>query len=88
MHLYPSTRYLALVKFLSAQFSIIRFVFQNEILRRNALEAAEKTNCQQQTTQNTEQSSLQAAITNICVIIGFAAFAYTVKYVIRSLGTD
>ncbi|XP_063242463.1 ubiquitin-conjugating enzyme E2 J2-like [Bacillus rossius redtenbacheri] len=35
-----------------------------------------------------EQSPLHSAITNICVIIGVAAFAYTVKYVLRSIATD
>lgn len=38
--------------------------------------------------QNGEQSHLNSAITNICVIIGFAAFAYTVKYVLHSIATD
>lgn len=35
-----------------------------------------------------DQGPLQSAITNICVIIGFAAFAYTVKYVLRSIAMD
>lgn len=35
-----------------------------------------------------DQGPLYSAITNICVIIGFAAFAYTVKYVLRSIATD
>ncbi|XP_071449176.1 ubiquitin-conjugating enzyme E2 J2 [Hetaerina americana] len=34
------------------------------------------------------QSPLQSALTNICVIIGFAAFAYTVKYVLLTIATD
>ena len=35
-----------------------------------------------------DQGPLHSAITNICVIIGFAAFAYTVKYVLRSIATE
>lgn len=31
---------------------------------------------------------LHGAITNLCVIIGFAAFAYTVKYVLRSIAAE
>ncbi|CAH0380835.1 unnamed protein product [Bemisia tabaci] len=37
---------------------------------------------------NGDQGHLSSAITNICVIIGFAAFAYTVKYVLHSIATD
>lgn len=35
-----------------------------------------------------EQSPLHSALTNLVVIIGFAAFAYTVKYVLRSIATE
>ncbi|XP_075211737.1 ubiquitin-conjugating enzyme E2 J2-like [Lycorma delicatula] len=35
-----------------------------------------------------DQSPLYGAITNLCVIIGFAAFAYTVKYVLRSIAAE
>ncbi|XP_046742037.1 ubiquitin-conjugating enzyme E2 J2 [Diprion similis] len=35
-----------------------------------------------------EQSPLHSALTNLIVIIGFAAFAYTVKYVLRSIATE
>ncbi|XP_046397087.1 ubiquitin-conjugating enzyme E2 J2 [Ischnura elegans] len=43
----------------------------------------------QQLAQNQDnQSPLQSALTNICVIIGFAAFAYTVKYVLLTIATD
>nr|QBH73219.1 ubiquitin-conjugating enzyme E2 j2 [Brunneria borealis] len=35
-----------------------------------------------------DQGPLHGAITNICVIIGFAAFAYTVKYVLRSIAAE
>ncbi|KAG7212644.1 hypothetical protein KM043_012927 [Ampulex compressa] len=35
-----------------------------------------------------EQSPLHSALTNLVVIIGFAAFAYTVKYVLRSIAME
>nr|CAD7457695.1 unnamed protein product [Timema tahoe] len=35
-----------------------------------------------------DQSPLHNAITNLCVIIGFAAFAFTVKYVLQSIATE
>ncbi|XP_066583247.1 ubiquitin-conjugating enzyme E2 J2-like [Prorops nasuta] len=35
-----------------------------------------------------DQSPLHSALTNLIVIIGFAAFAYTVKYVLRSIATE
>ena len=35
-----------------------------------------------------EQSPLHSALTNLIVIIGFAAFAYTVKYVLRSIAME
>lgn len=35
-----------------------------------------------------EQSPLHSALANLVVIIGFAAFAYTVKYVLRSIATE
>ncbi|XP_015522186.1 ubiquitin-conjugating enzyme E2 J2 [Neodiprion pinetum] len=35
-----------------------------------------------------EQSPLHSALTNLIVIVGFAAFAYTVKYVLRSIATE
>lgn len=35
-----------------------------------------------------DQSPLQSALANLVVIIGFAAFAYTVKYVLRSIATE
>ncbi|CAH1775760.1 unnamed protein product [Owenia fusiformis] len=34
---------------------------------------------------NEQQGLLNSALTNICVIIGFAAFAYTVKYVLKNI---
>lgn len=37
---------------------------------------------------NRDQSPLHGALTNICVIIGFAAFAYTVKYVLRNIAAE
>lgn len=37
---------------------------------------------------NREQSPLHGALTNLCVIIGFAAFAFTVKYVLRSIAAE
>ncbi|XP_035727826.1 ubiquitin-conjugating enzyme E2 J2-like isoform X2 [Vespa mandarinia] len=35
-----------------------------------------------------EQSPLHGAITNLVVLIGFAAFAFIVKYVLRSIATE
>lgn len=35
-----------------------------------------------------EQSPLHSALANLVVLIGFAAFAYTVKYVLRSIATE
>nr|CAD7408730.1 unnamed protein product [Timema poppensis] len=35
-----------------------------------------------------DQSPMHNAITNLCVIIGFAAFAFTVKYVLQSIATE
>ncbi|KAG8288124.1 ubiquitin-conjugating enzyme E2 J2 isoform X2 [Homalodisca vitripennis] len=34
------------------------------------------------------QNPLQSVFANICIFIGFAAFAYTVKYVLRSISTE
>lgn len=35
-----------------------------------------------------EQSPLHSALTNLVVIVGFAAFAYTVKYVLKSIAME
>lgn len=35
-----------------------------------------------------EQSPLNGAMTNLAIIIGFAAFAYTVKYVLRNIAWE
>ena len=35
-----------------------------------------------------EQSPVLSAIANLAVIVGFAAFAYTVKYVFRNISYD
>ncbi|XP_034945530.1 ubiquitin-conjugating enzyme E2 J2-like [Chelonus insularis] len=37
---------------------------------------------------NREQSPIHSALTNVAIIIGFAAFAYIVKYVLRSIATE
>ncbi|XP_014296145.1 ubiquitin-conjugating enzyme E2 J2-like [Microplitis mediator] len=37
---------------------------------------------------NREQSPIHSALTNLAVIVGFAAFAYTVKYVLRSIAME
>lgn len=78
------------------QFQIIK----KELERRAEAENAARNNPQSipsndvqsvlrnQFAQNQDQSPLQSALTNIFVIIGFAAFAYTVKYVLRSIATD
>jgi ubiquitin-conjugating enzyme E2 J2 len=78
------------------------WIFQNiktELERRAEAERAARSNPQSVTANdmqtllrnqfgNNDQSPLYSAITNICVIIGFAAFAYTVKYVLRSIATE
>lgn len=35
-----------------------------------------------------DQSPLHSALTNLAIIVGFAAFAYTVKYVLRSIAME
>lgn len=35
-----------------------------------------------------DQSPLHSAITNLVVVIGFAAFAYAVKYVLRNIAME
>lgn len=35
-----------------------------------------------------EQSPLLSALANIAVVVGFAAFAFTVKYVLKNLSYD
>uniref|UniRef100_A0A8C5L1T9 Ubiquitin-conjugating enzyme E2 J2-like n=1 Tax=Jaculus jaculus TaxID=51337 RepID=A0A8C5L1T9_JACJA len=37
---------------------------------------------------NRHQGLLGGALANLCVIVGFAAFAYTVKYVLRSIAQE
>ena len=72
---------------------------KTELKRRADAEQAARSNPQSVTSNDmhallrnqfghNDQSPLHSAITNICVIIGFAAFAYTVKYVLRSIATD
>lgn len=34
------------------------------------------------------QNPMQSMFANICIFIGFAAFAYTVKYVLRSISAE
>lgn len=36
----------------------------------------------------TEQGPFYSAITNLVVFVGFAVFAYAVKYVLRSIATE
>lgn len=72
---------------------------KTELKRRAEAEQAARSNPQSVTSNDmqallrnqfghNDQSPLHSAITNICVIIGFAAFAYTVKYVLRSIATE
>lgn len=72
---------------------------KTELKRRADAEQAARSNPQSVTSNDmhallrnqfghNDQSPLHSAITNICVIIGFAAFAYTVKYVLRSIATE
>ncbi|CAG9855893.1 unnamed protein product [Phyllotreta striolata] len=60
---------------------------QVEIVKRNATKNIALE--QQKNLQAIEQpSSLQSCITNLCVIIGFAAFAFTVKYVMKTSASE
>nr|QBH73231.1 ubiquitin-conjugating enzyme E2 j2 [Nicoletia phytophila] len=68
---------------------------KNDLEKRAEAENAARNNLQQNPQSevqsllgNQDHSPLQSALTNIFVIIGFAAFAYTVKYVLRSIATD
>lgn len=72
---------------------------KTELKRRAEAEQAARSNPQSVTSNDmqallrnqfghNDQSPLHSAITNICVIIGFAAFAYTVKYVLRSIAAE
>lgn len=38
--------------------------------------------------QSSDQSPFQAALTNLIVILGFAAFAFSVKYVLKTLNSE
>lgn len=62
-----------------------------ELAARNNSQTSVVTDAQgamQNELANNDQSPLHSALTNICVIIGFAAFAYTVKYVLRSIAME
>ncbi|XP_018332732.1 ubiquitin-conjugating enzyme E2 J2-like [Agrilus planipennis] len=59
---------------------------QAEIVKRSTNQKA--NDCQNQRQDSTEPSSFQACLTNIIVLIGFAAFAFTVKYVMKTTYTD
>nr|QBH73233.1 ubiquitin-conjugating enzyme E2 j2 [Xibalbanus tulumensis] len=72
---------------------------QAELARRAEKEKASKleslqhstdaqTSLQQQLVNNQEQSTLHSVLANVFVIIGFAAFAYTVKYVLKSIAAE
>lgn len=63
-------------------------MLQSEIAKRSANQAAINENQTGNRSQITDQSPFQAAITNLFVIIGFAAFAFTVKYVLKTLATE
>ncbi|XP_060526940.1 ubiquitin-conjugating enzyme E2 J2 [Cylas formicarius] len=41
--------------------------------------------CQKALHSTSQPSNFQSCVTNLCVIIGFAAFAFTVKYVINTM---
>lgn len=60
-----------------------------EIAKRVANQAAMNENNQGMLRQqSSDQSQFHAVITNLCVFIGFAAFAFTVKYVLKTLNTE
>lgn len=61
---------------------------QAELVKRSANQAAMNENQTNNRQQLSDQSPFQAAITNLFVIIGFAAFAFTVKYVLKTLATE
>uniref|UniRef100_A0A1B6C965 Ubiquitin-conjugating enzyme E2 J2 n=1 Tax=Clastoptera arizonana TaxID=38151 RepID=A0A1B6C965_9HEMI len=72
---------------------------KTELERRESAELAARNNQSEITSTgprallreqfgNRDQSPLHGAITNLFVIIGFAAFAYTVKYVLRNIAAE
>lgn len=54
-----------------------------ELSRRVTLQSTHGDNSNVNNRSVTEQSSIQSCITNLIVIVGFAAFAFTVKYVMQ-----
>lgn len=61
--------------------------FQAEIAKRATLQqnAAENQNLR---SGSTEPSNLQSCLTNLIVLVGFAAFAFTVKYVMKTSASE
>ncbi|KAJ8918323.1 hypothetical protein NQ315_008016 [Exocentrus adspersus] len=60
---------------------------QAEIAKRTATQNITLDN--QKSVQAVAQpSNIQSCITNLCVIIGFAAFAFTVKYVMKTISAE
>lgn len=60
---------------------------QNELTKRNSRRMSHQDD-QNVTGSVTEPSSLQSCITNLIVMLGFAAFAFTVKYVMKQTTQD
>ncbi|KAJ8977923.1 hypothetical protein NQ317_002897 [Molorchus minor] len=60
---------------------------QADIAKRSATQNVAVEN-QRSIQAATQPSSLQSCITNLCVIIGFAAFAFTVKYVMKTTASE
>ncbi|XP_023025424.1 ubiquitin-conjugating enzyme E2 J2 [Leptinotarsa decemlineata] len=60
---------------------------QSEITKRNATQKV-AMETRKSTEAEAQPSSIQSCITNLCVIIGVAAFAFTVKYVMKTTASE
>lgn len=63
------------------------FLLQAEIAKRSATQNITLEN-QKSIQAAAQPSNIQSCITNLCVIIGFAAFAFTVKYVMKTIASE
>lgn len=64
----------------------MKYKLQMELEKRATLNKSVENQNQNQQVQ--ESSNLQSILTNIVVLIGFAAFAFTVKFVMKTSYTD
>lgn len=60
---------------------------QAEITKRSATQNVTLEN-QKSIQAAAQPSNIQSCITNLCVVIGFAAFAFTVKYVMKTIASE